>query len=250
MCGGGVVVCDGTAKLWYNYAPVDTIERIVEIVKDALWPRTCAVRDCGRPCDRSDSYICSRCYATLPWFDEFAKSAFAYLSPVTELVNIFKFNGATYLVDDFAAALEMAFRKKHDASAVDLVVPVPLHPNRLKERGYNQSGLLAEAFARRIGRRYDGTSLVRIRDTEHQARSTGDEHRKNLKGAFRVACPENIRGRSVVLVDDVMTTGSTLDESAKALLAAGAYRVQPFALAKALMDEDFGEDYSEVRDSS
>ena len=214
--------------------------KLAEALKDFLWPRTCAVRDCGRPVDRPGSYICSRCYATLPWFEEFAKSAFAYLSPVAELVLAFKFNGATYLAGDFATALETAFRKKHDASAVDLVVPVPLHPNRLRERGYNQSGLLASGFARLIGRKLDERSLVRIRDTEHQTRLTGDERRQNLKGAFRVVAPENVRGRSVVLIDDVLTTGSTMDECAKALLAAGAYRVQPFVLAKALADEDFG----------
>ena len=214
-----------------------------ERMKDVLWPRTCAVRDCGRPSDRPGSYICSRCYATLPWYDEFAKSAFAYLTPVTELVNIYKFNGATYLTNDFAAALERSFRKKQDAAAVDVVVPVPLHPNRLAERGYNQSGLLAAAFAQRIGRLCDETSLVKIRDTEHQSRSTGDERRENLKGAFRVVHPSRVRGRTVVLVDDVMTTGATMEACSAALLAGGAYRVVPFALAKALMDEDLGDDF-------
>ena len=168
---------------------------LAERVKDLLWPRTCAVHDCGRPVDRPAGYICSSCYATLPWYDESEDSAFAYLSPVAELVNMYKFSGATYLAEDFAEALEKSFRKKHDAAAVDLVVPVPLHPNRLKERGYNQSGLLAAAFARRLGRRFDETSLVRIRDTEHQSRSTGDERRENVKGAFRVARPSSVRHR-------------------------------------------------------
>ena len=212
-------------------------------MKDGLWPRTCAVRDCGRPSDRPGSYICSRCYATLPWYDEFAKSAFAYLSPIAELINIYKFNGATYLTGDFADALERSYRKKHTAASVDVVVPVPLHPNRLAERGYNQAGLLAAAFARRIGRLCDETSLVKIRDTVHQSRSTGDERRANLKGAFRVARPARIRGRTVVLVDDVMTTGATTEACTAALLAGGAHRVMPFTLAKALMDEDLGEDF-------
>ena len=215
---------------------------LAERLKDALWPRTCAVRDCGRPSDRPGSYICSRCHATLPWYDEFAKSAFAYLEPVAQLVNAYKFGGARHLAGDFAELLEASFRRKHDAAAVDVVVPVPLHPRRLASRGYNQSGLLANAFARRIGRLCDETSFVRIRDTEHQSRSSGEERRKNLKGAFRVAAPSMIRGRTIVLVDDVMTTGSTVDECAAALLEGGAYRVVPFVLAKALMDEDLGED--------
>ena len=215
---------------------------LAERLKDILWPRTCAVRDCGCPVDRPSGYLCSRCYATLPWYDEFAQSAFAYLTPIPELVNRYKFNGATYLTDDFAEALTRSFRRKHEVAAVDVVVPVPLHRNRLRERGYNQSGLLAAAFAARLGRRCDETSFARIRDTEHQSRSTGDERRQNLKGAFRVVDPTQIRGRTVVLVDDVMTTGATVEECTSALCAAGAYRVIPFVLAKALMDEDVSED--------
>ena len=216
---------------------------ILDRIRDHLWPRTCAVRECGRRVDRPQSLICSRCYATLPWYEEFAKSAFAYLEPIAELITGFKFDGKTSLAGDFAAALELSFRSKHDAAAVDVVVPVPLHPNRLRERGYNQSALIAAGFAKRIGRVCDVDSLVRIRDTEHQSRSTGEERRLNLKGAFRVLDPAMIRGRTVVLVDDVMTTGATVDECSAALMAAGAHRVIPFVLAKALMDEDLGEDY-------
>ena len=115
------------------------------------------------------------------------------------------------------------------------------------ERGCNQSGLLAAAFAKRINRLCDETSLVRIRDTEHQSRSSGDERRKNLKGAFRTVDPTHIRGRAVVLIDDVMTTGATLEECSEALYAGGAYKVIPFVLAKALMDEDLGDDFIGAR---
>jgi ComF family protein len=213
----------------------------MERIKDALWPRTCSVCDCGRPSDRPGSYICSRCYDTLPWYEEFSQSAFAYLEPISQLINIYKFNGAEHLTDDFADALEHSFRKKHNVTSVDLVVPVPLHPRRLAQRGYNQSGLLASAFAKRINRRYDEKSLVRIRDTDHQSRLSGDERRENIKGAFQVIDESKIRGRLIVLIDDVMTTGATLEECSGVLLESGAYKVIPFVLAKALMDEDVGE---------
>ena len=211
---------------------------ILERVKDLLWPRTCAVRDCGRRCDRPGRYICSRCYEALPWHDEFPKSALAYLDPVPELVGDYKFHGATDLTEDFADALVAAFRKKHVASEVDVVVPVPLHPARLRERGYNQAQLLAEAFAGRINRVCDVSALVRVRNTKHQSRCSGDERLDNVKGAFRVEAPSRIRGRTIVLVDDVMTTGATTEECVSALTAGGAFRVVPFVLAKALMDED------------
>jgi ComF family protein len=219
------------------------VNLFAERLKDVLWPRTCAVSDCGRPSDRLGSYICSRCNETLPWYDEYAKSAFAYLEPISHLINIYKFNNAIHLTADFAEYLETAFRKKYDVSKVDLVVPVPLHSKRLAKRGYNQSGLLAAAFAKRIDRLYDETSLVRLRDTAHQSRLSGDDRRKNLNGVFRVTCPSQVRGRTIVLIDDVMTTGATIEECSNALYDAGAYKVLPFVLAKALMDEDVGEDY-------
>lgn len=218
------------------------MNQLAERLKDVLWPRTCDVRDCARPSDISGRYLCSRCRASLPWFPEFAKSALAYLEPMTQLINDFKFFGAVYLVEDLVDFLEESFCEKYDASAVDVIIPVPLHPNRLKTRGYNQSALLADALAKRIDRLCDETSLVRIRDTEHQSRSSGDERRKNVKGAFRVVNPGRIRGRVVLLIDDVMTTGSTFDECEKVLLESGAHRVIPFALAKALMDEDLDGD--------
>ena len=214
------------------------VTSLAERLKDALWPRTCTVHDCGRPSDRPGSYICSRCHATLPWYDEFENGAFAYLEPVSRLVNIFKFNGAEFLTADLSDAMALSFRKKHDATQVDAVIPVPLHPRRLAMRGYNQSALLAKAFARRIDRLCDETSLARIRDTEYQSRLSGEERRRNLKGAFRVIDRPRIRGRVIVLVDDVMTTGSTIAECTETLLESGAHKVIPFVLAKAILDED------------
>ena len=204
---------------------------------DFLWPRTCAVRDCGRKMDRA-GYICSRCYASLPWFDDCPSAAFAYLADIPELIGIYKFNNGRYLADGFADAMELAIRKKHPASEIDLVVPVPLHPKRLAERGFNQSALLAEKLAARLNRACNQSALTRLRDTPHQSRSTGDERRKQIAAAFRATDASQIRGRTILLIDDVATTGATLDECTSALRTAGAYRVIPFTLAKALLDED------------
>lgn len=211
---------------------------IWERLKDALWPRTCPVDGCARPSDLPGLHLCSRCRAELPWYREYAKSALAYLDPLPQLVNRFKFYGAAWLAEDFADLLEESFRSKFDAAAVDVVVPVPLHPRRLRTRGYNQSELLAAALAGRLDRLCDSTSLVRILDTEHQSRLSGEARRKNLLGAFKVADTSRIRGRTVLLVDDVTTTGSTFAECERVLREGGAFRVYPFALAKALTDED------------
>ncbi|MCQ2389156.1 MAG: ComF family protein [Kiritimatiellae bacterium] len=204
---------------------------------DALWPRTCAVEECGARVDLPEGHLCSRCRASLPWHDDRDDAALAYLDPVPALVRVFKYGGGTHLAGTFAAVMEEALRRKTDVAALDAVVPVPLHPLRLKERGYNQSELLAEALARAIGRQCIPDALVRKRDTEHQARLAGDERRKNLQGAFSADRPERVRGRMLLLVDDVATTGSTLAACTEALVRAGAFRVVPFVFARALMDD-------------
>ena len=107
---------------------------------------------------------------------------------------------------------------------------------RRAERGFNQSELLAETLARRINRRLDTRSLIRRRDTEHQARSSGKAHRANLHAAFAVRRPEFVRGRTALLVDDVMTTGATLSACAQTLRDGGAARVWCLTLARATLD--------------
>ena len=118
---------------------------------------------------------------------------------------------------------------------IDVVMPVPLHQNRLRERGYNQSAILARSLAKRINRRVDEASLVRTRDTEHQARLSGDARRKNLKDAFAVTSPALVRGRLVLLIDDIMTSGATLSHCARPLLDAGAAGVWCATVARAVL---------------
>jgi ComF family protein len=104
----------------------------------------------------------------------------------------------------------------------DVVIPVPLHKQRLKERGFNQSLLLAREVARVFGLEVDYRSLKRIRPTRPQVDLKPDERKKNVKGAFDVKSPERVRGRRVLLVDDVFTTGATVSECARVLKKAGA----------------------------
>lgn len=105
---------------------------------------------------------------------------------------------------------------------VDLVVPVPLHVRRLRERSFNQSQLLAGAVARRVGKGVEASVLKRVRETAPQVSLTGRERRANVKDAFLVAAPRSVAGTTVLLVDDVITTGATVRECAKALGKAGA----------------------------
>jgi ComF family protein len=121
-----------------------------------------------------------------------------------------------------------------DGIDYDLIMPVPLHRARLRWRGFNQAALLGNAVAQRLGRPLDAGSLVRVRETDPQTGKSMRERRQNIRDAFAIRRPARIANRRVLLVDDVMTTGATVDECARTLLAAGARRVDVLTLARAL----------------
>jgi ComF family protein len=115
----------------------------------------------------------------------------------------------------------------------DLLVPVPLHHRRLRERGYNQSALLACELSRRTGRPWAASALVRRRETLPQTGLRAAERRRNVRGAFSVAEGGRVRARVVTLIDDVMTTGATAQACAIALQAGGAVEVRLLTVARA-----------------
>ncbi len=106
-----------------------------------------------------------------------------------------------------------------------LIIPVPLHPLKLKERGYNQSELLACGFASFTGHTIDETIIERIRNTATQTALDGELRTLNVQGAFRYSGSESLKGCPVIIIDDVMTTGSTISECARALKEGGAGKI-------------------------
>lgn len=113
----------------------------------------------------------------------------------------------------------------------DLAVPVPLAKARRKERGFNQTDLIFRKAMEEKGKTYDADLLVRIRDTKVQSLLDKEDREKNLKGAFHINKGKNIKGRRILLLDDVYTTGTTMKEAAKELRRAGAAEVMGFAAA-------------------
>ena len=116
----------------------------------------------------------------------------------------------------------------------DVIIPVPLHRNRLRWRGFNQAALLAAAVANKTGRRLEMRALARIRATAPQTSYDSRQRQLNVRGSFAVKYPGRIVDRRVLLVDDVMTTGATVNECARMLLEAGARTVDVLTMARAV----------------
>ena len=188
---------------------------------------------CGHPAEGgvAHAFVCGACTAAKPAFDR-ARSAGRFAGVLREQVHQFKYGSALWLKSDLVDLLCGCLEAHFAREPIDAVLPVPLHPVRQRERSYNQAALLAQELARRISRRFDGRSLVRTRKTETQTLLDAAHRRMNILGAFDVARPEWVARRCVLLIDDVMTTGATLNECARTLKKAGARTVWALTVAR------------------
>jgi len=159
-----------------------------------------------------------------------------YDGRLRDLILAYKFQArldlGRQLQECLLAAFERAAAADPELCACELVVPVPLHPRRLSWRGFNQSRELARLLARRRGLPIRQEALLRVRRTVPQMELGRAERAENIRGAF-AASPELLAGRTALLVDDIMTTGSTLEECSRMILAAGAAQVHVLVLARA-----------------
>ncbi|GAB4170173.1 MAG: ComF family protein [Rhodocyclaceae bacterium] len=174
----------------------------------------------------SDARLCGRCLARPPHFDA-TRAAYAYAFPVDCLIQALKYRARLALAPFLAQALEGLL-----PDGASRLMPLPLHPRRLKERGFNQALEIARPLASRGCIRLDTGSVERELDTAPQASLSWDERGRNVRGAF--LCHADLAGEHVVVLDDVMTTGATLDEFARALKKRGAARVTNLVVARTL----------------
>jgi len=185
--------------------------------------------------------LCANCRDCAPEFDR-AASFGEYTDGVRGLVHLLKYESVRPVARPLGGMLAQAIAEllAGCADAKPLLIPVPLHKSRRRSRGFNQSELIARAAAKRLPQRLEVAcgALVRQRDTVSQVGLTREERIANVRDAFRVADAARVRGRDVVLVDDVMTTGTTLSECARVLKKAGAKRVWAATVARAFDGAD------------
>lgn len=160
------------------------------------------------------------------------RSAFAYNAPASALVAECKYKGKAYVGKFMGKLMAGKFREFGEFAGFDTLMPVPLSERKLKKRGFNQSGLLAAALSEKIKISVNGFSLVKTRDNASQTSLKADGRKENVKGVFAVAEVASVEGKKIILVDDVATTGATLEEAAATLKKAGAARVAAFTFAR------------------
>jgi ComF family protein len=188
---------------------------------------------CGDPVAGAvdHDFICYTCSSEKPSFDG-ARSAARYDGVVGEALRQLKYEQALWLAPDIAGMLLSCIQAEYYGIQFDLLVPVPLHHVRRRHRGYNQSEVLACELGRKLGCQSDPRLLRRIRPTMSQTNLTAKERLSNVNKAFQSRTKKRIAGRRVLLVDDVMTTGATVNACARALKTGGAASVHVITAAR------------------
>lgn len=201
------------------------------------WCRCCgqpmrAFPSAASPRDAAETGpLCGACRRRTPAF-AYARAALRYEDTAREALHAFKFGGHRALAVPLADVVVDVLAERWPAGPPDVLVPVPLHPRRERERGFNQSGLLARRLGRAWGCPVRPGVLARVVATESQTALDGAARLANVRDAFRLRRPELVAGRHVVLVDDILTTGATVSACALAVGAGGARRVGVVAVAR------------------
>ncbi|MCX5779629.1 MAG: ComF family protein [Firmicutes bacterium] len=184
----------------------------------------------GSTCQKCGKYLpgelglCADCRLNPPPF-EISRAVGPYEEQYRLATKVLKFMGKKYLAQQMGAMMAAKIGSEPNFEPIDLIVPVPIAPNSLQVRGFNQTALLAKQIGKQLGIKVDYGVIVRVKDTPHQTELSREEREKNLLQAFAVKAGSQLAGKSVLLVDDVYTTGSTARECTRVLLEAGAKRV-------------------------
>jgi ComF family protein len=219
-----------------------------------LFPRLCYA--CGNHLLLNENLICTECYVIIPrtnyhtinenpveqlfWGRCVIEKAAAFSfynkgSRIRNLIHNLKYNGIREIGYEIGRIYGLSLRDSGFMDDIDLIVPVPLHPSKKRIRGYNQSDAISEGIAGATGLRVNKDSLVRSRVSQTQTRRSRYERWTNVEGIFSVVDPKELIGQHILLVDDVITTGSTIESCTNELLKVEGVKVSAVALAFAVV---------------
>jgi ComF family protein len=219
-----------------------------------LFPRVCYA--CGTHLLRNESLICTGCYVSIPRTDYHLQpenpvaqlfwgrcfiekaAAFSYYSRgsrIRNLIHKLKYSGIRELGHELGRIYALSLKSSGFTDDMDLIIPVPLHPAKKRVRGFNQSDYIASGISDVTGLPVDTDSLVRIVLSSTQTNRSRYDRWTNVEGIFRVADAESVRGKHILLVDDVITTGSTVESCVNELLKVEGVKVSVVAIGCAVV---------------
>ena len=242
-----------------------TFHKFWRSLGDVLFPRTCEI--CGTRLGVGEEHICAACLLDLPlteetgakgnaverifWgdFEPVRAAAYMHYRPGSDsalLIKRLKYHGRRALGPFLGRMAAASLERTGFFDGVDCIVPLPLSRQRQRSRGYNQSEEIAKGIAQISGLPIEKKAAKRIVDNPSQTGFNFEERRANVQGIFRISKPERLRGKHVLIVDDIITTGSTLTELAKALLAVDGVSVSILAIGLAGTHRE-GVDWEKLR---
>jgi ComF family protein len=219
-----------------------------------LFPRLCY--GCGNHLLRNEKLICTECFVVIPRTNYHLNkdnpvaqlfwgrckiekaAAFSYYnkgSRIRNLIHNLKYKGITELGYELGRIYALSLHASGFTGDIDMIIPVPLHPAKKRKRGFNQSDLISQGISEVTGSPVDTTSLKRVTVTGTQTKRSRYDRWTNVEGVFRISNPDNVRGKHILLVDDVITTGSTIESCANELLKIEDVKVSVVALAFAVI---------------
>jgi ComF family protein len=191
-------------------------------------------RVCGKHLpakNQSQAFICRDCQS-FPYFFKKARSACLYDGIIKECIHLFKYKGKLSLAGPLSRLMAEAADKLLDMKNVDLILPVPLHSVKQRQRQFNQAQLLAQSLAKSFSKELKEKLLVKTKAGTAQVKLSRNDRAKNVRGTFKVKKARLLENKNILLVDDVLTTHATVNECSRILLKAGAKSVEVFTLAR------------------
>lgn len=215
------------------------MENIINNILELVYPPTCAF--CGK---LSKDYICKKCelkikkyrikdsYSSKNMYFQEIHSIFKYEEDIRDILIKYKFQNKAYIYKTFSKIILKdekicGFLKKYD-----IIIPVPVHKKRKNERGYNQTELISKEISKNLNIKMEKNVLMKNINTKMQSSLSKKERKDNIKGAFKVQNLQRIENKNILIIDDIYTTGSTINECGKVLKSAGAKNIGALTIAK------------------
>ncbi|MBL7131128.1 MAG: ComF family protein [Candidatus Omnitrophica bacterium] len=222
---------------------VKNLKLILKKSLDLIYPLNCLI--CRKKLNFNDgSYLCSECYAQIiknkppfcvkcdcsPLYFERAWSVSKYTGIIKDLIHLFKYRRQKYLAKPLGKLMIEFINTNLNWQTIDALVPVPLHPKKLRQREFNQAELLAKEINRQIPVPITN-ALMRIKQTSSQTTLPPEKRFSNIAGAFKIRDAKEVAQKSILLIDDVLTSGATANECSRVLKQEGAKRIEILTLA-------------------